>query len=36
MICLDFNDKLIINTQEYLKLCDKSTYTWIEHFIISI
>jgi len=36
LIYLNLNDKLIINTQKYLKLCDKSTYTWIEHFIISI
>ena len=36
LIYLNLDDKLIINTQKYLKLCDKSTYTWIEHFIISI
>jgi hypothetical protein len=30
------SNKFNANTKKYLKLCDKSTYTWIEHFIISI
>ncbi len=36
LIYSNSNDKLITNTKKYLKLCDESTYTWIEQLIVSL
>jgi len=36
LIYMNLDNVLISNTKTYLKLCDKSTYTWIEHLIVSL
>jgi hypothetical protein len=36
LIYNNLDNILISNTKTYLKLCDKSTYTWLEHLIVEI
>ena len=36
LIYLNLDNVLILNTKTYLEQCDKSTYSWLEHLIVSI